>query len=404
MPSARLGQAAWKLLQSPAVIFAIALTTRLWLAAQLLPEKAWPFFYEYNEPSRIAWAVVSGYGYSSPWPRTPLLPTAQQPPVYPLLVAGIFRILGAYSVSSLWTVVILNAIFSALTAVAILQIGKRTFGTSVGVLAAWVWSWWLYEAAISIRVWESSLSALLLATALLLLPELGGSRRSLWLIFGLLAGVAVLNNTSLLAVFPFFWLWLWINCRRLQSCNKQLLASIGICILTLVPWTIRNYVTFYRLMPIRDNLGLELWIGNHEGEARLNGDDFLRMVAEYNRLGEMRFMDTKRQLAAQFIRQHPGSFLRLSVQRFYKFWTAPDGSAWILVGPLAWLGMFLALWQKGLTAVRYAIVIVMFPFVYYITHTGSMYRHPAEPVILVLAAYASVSTLQALAKRWRKAA
>jgi len=157
-------------------------------------------------------------------------------------------------------------------------------------------------------------------------------------------------------------------------------------------------------MPIRDNLGLELWIGNHEGEARLNGDDFLRMVADYSRLGEMRFMDTKRQMAAQFIRQHPGSFLRLSVQRFYKFWTVPDGSVWILISPLAWLGMFLALWQKGPTAIPYAIVIVMFPFVYYITHAGSMYRVPAEPVILVLAAYASVTTIQVLAKRWRGAA
>lgn len=294
MPSVRLGQTAWRMVQSPAVVFAIALAIRLRLAAQVLPDKAWPFFYQYNEPSRIAWALVSGYGFSSPWPNSPLLPTAQQPPVYPLLVAAIFKLFGAYSLSSLWTLVVLNATFSALTAVVILQIGKTAFGQLAGVLAAWVWSCWLYEAAVSIRIWESSLSALLLATALLQLPELAGSlRRPRWLVFGLLAGMSVLNNTTLLAVFPLFWLWLWIHYRRrLQSCNRQLLASIAVCVLTFVPWTIRNYATFHRLMPIRDNLGLELWIGNHEGEARLNGDDFLRMVAEYSRLGEIRFMDT----------------------------------------------------------------------------------------------------------------
>ena len=257
MPNARLGQAVWKSVQSPMVVFAIALVARLWAAAQLLPEKAWPFFYQYNEPSRIAWALVSGYGYSSPWPKTPLLPTAQQPPVYPLLIAGIFKIFGAYSLSSLWTAVTLNAIFASFTAVVILQIGKRTFSPAAGVLAAWTWSCWPYEAAVSVRLWESSLSALLLAIALCQLPILAGSlRRSRWLIFGLLAGVAALNNTTLLAVFPFFWLWLWINYRpHLQSCNKQLLASVGICVLTLVPWTIRNYATFHRLIPIRDNLG-----------------------------------------------------------------------------------------------------------------------------------------------------
>jgi hypothetical protein len=152
---------------------------------------------------------------------------------------------------------------------------------------------------------------------------------------------------------------------------------------------------------VRDNLGLELWIGNHEGEARLNGDDFQRMVAEYSQLGELRFMDTKRQIALQFIGQHPGRFLRLSAQRFFKFWTAPDGSVWMLVSLLAWLGMILALWKKGPEAVPHAIVLVIFPLVYYVTHTGSTYRHPAEPVMLVLAAYASVTTVQVLGRRLR---
>ena len=48
-----------------------------------------------------------------------------------------------------------------------------------------------------------------------------------------------------------------------------------------------------------------------------------------------------------------------------------------------------------------AIVLVIFPLVYYVTHTGSTYRHPAEPVIIVLAAYASVTTVQGFAERLR---
>ena len=391
------------LVSSPRIVFLVALTARLWVLFQLLPNNAWRYFYEYNEPSRIAWALVSGFGYSSPWANTPLTPTAQQPPMYPLLLAGIFELAGSYSYLSLWIAVALNAVFSALTAVLILQIGKRTFGTSIGILAAWVWSCWQYEAVVSIRLWESSLSALLLTVGLLLLPELGGSIRLWrWLVFGALAGVAALTNTTLLSVFLLFWMWLWIGYRRRgRSCNKPLMASVAVCVLTVVPWTMRNYETFRRLVPMRDNFGLELWIGNHEGEARLNGDDFQRMVAEYGRLGELRFMDTKRQIAVQFIRQHPGSFLRLSAQRFFKYWSAPDGSVWLLVSLLAWQGMIVALWQKGLEAVPYAIVLVMFPLVYYVTHSGSTYRHPAEPVILMLAACASVTMVQRFAERLR---
>ena len=128
----------------------------------------------------------------------------------------------------------------------------------------------------SIRLWESSLSALLLALGLWLLPKLAESLRLwFWLTFGALAGVAALTNTTLLSVFSFFWVWLWISYRRRElSCKKTLLASVAICALTVLPWTIRNYETFHRLIPMRDNFGLELWIGNHEGEAHLNGDDF----------------------------------------------------------------------------------------------------------------------------------
>ncbi|HXW93576.1 MAG TPA: glycosyltransferase family 39 protein [Terriglobales bacterium] len=387
----------WKLVQSPAVVFVVAVSVRLGAAWQLLPEKAGIYFYRNNEPSRIAWALVSGHGYSSPWPNTPLLATAQQPPGYPLLLAAIFRVFGAYSLSSLWTAVALNAVFAALTAITMLQIGMARFGTPVGVLAAWVWSCWLYEAAVSIRLWESALSALCLSIVLLLLPAVAASTRaSRWLGFGLLAGVAVLTNTTLLALVPFFWLWLWISCRgQGRSCNRWLLGSVAMCVLVLTPWTIRNYIAFHRVIPLRDNFGLEFWVGNHED---MTSRDFpLFNPAEYNRLGEIQFMEAKRQDGLQFVRQHPLQFCRSSLRRAQRFWTEPQGSAWRWISPLAWLGGFLAIRRKGIQAAEYLVVLLIFPLVYYITHTFPTYRHPIEPVILLLGAYATVTVSQRVA-------
>jgi len=402
MPSVRLGQSAWKLVQSPVVVFVVALVIRLWAAAQLLPEKMWPFFYQYNEPSRIAWAILSGHGYSSPWPNTPLAPTAQQPPVYPILLAGIFKLAGVYSLASLWIAVVLNACFSALTAVAILRLGKRDFLPLAGVLAAWVWSCWLYEAVVAIRIWESSLSALLLTVTVLLLGDLATSpRRIRWLIFGILAGLAVLTNTTLLAVFPFFWWWLWSTHRRRgASCGRLMLASIMVCIVVILPWTIRNYATFHRLIPVRDNFGLELWLGNHEGVTDRYDTDFpILNPSEYNRLGEITFMQTKRLIAMNFIRRHPGDFLRLSARRFFKFWTEPSRSLWLPMNLLAWTGLFLAVNEKRGDAIPYAIILLAFPVVYYASHTFPTYRHPIEPALLLLAAYALVGIVQAVSRR-----
>ena len=397
MPRVRLGQTAWKLVQSPVIVFALALAGRLWVAAQLLPDKAWPFFYRYNEPSRIAWALVTGYGFSSPWPNTPLLPTAQQPPLYPFLVAGIFRLFGAYSLASLWSAILLNSIFSALTAVVMLQLGKRILSPLAGVLAAWAWCCWLYESAVAIRVWESALSGFLLAAALLLLPRLASSLRpALWLLFGLLAGVAALNNTTLLAVFPFFWIWLWIGHRRTGNrCSHVFLGSIAMCLLVITPWTIRNYTVLHRFIPIRDNFGVEFWVGNHEGVTNVYDKDFpILNPAEYNRLGEIGFMGSKRRIALNFARQHPAEFLRLTLRRIFLFWTAPDDTAWPWVSLLAWLGLILALRGNRWASVPYAIVMLFFPVVYYIAHTFSTYRNPIEPEMLLLAAFAVIHSFE----------
>lgn len=379
-------------MQSPAVIFLVAVTIRLWAAAQLSPAKAWQYFYEYNEFARIAWAMVSGYGYSSPWANTPLAPTAVEPPVYSFLLAGIFKLAGTYTYISLWIGIGLNAVLSAITGVLILRIGKRDFGTPVGILAAWVWSCWLYEAAVAIRLWESSLAALLLVAALWWLPDLARSPRpGSWITFGLLAGMAALTNTTLLALFPLFLFWAWFASQRQGNRSSKLaLAAIAVFLCTLLPWTVRNYETFRRLMPLRDNFGLELWIGNHVGatEERQYPSAFpILDPTEYNQMGEIVFMESKRNLAVQFIREHPGSFLQLSFRRFVRFWVTPEGSAWPCISLLAWIGLWLAIRREPLRFAPYAVVVLVFPAIYYVTHTFPTYRHPIEPTLLLCAAY-----------------
>jgi len=399
MRNLQIAQPAWKVLHSPALIFTVAFALRLWMFFHLAPAEADRLFYRYNEPSRIAWALVSGYGFSSPWPNTPLLPTAQQPPLYPLLLAGIFKLLGPYTRAALIFAAIFNATLAAITAVLILRLGKRDFGTPAAVLAAWLWSAWTYEAAVSLRLWESGLSALLLVMALLLtVPMTESESKPLWLGFGVLAGVAALVNTTLLSIFTLFWLWAWIELRRRRASSRKLLLSIAACVVTVLPWTIRNYVTFGQFIPIRDNFGLELWLGNHEGVSNVFDTDFPALnPAEYIRLGEIQFMESKREIAFRFIGQHPLIFMRSSVRRWWKYWSEPSGSVWIFFSVLSWIGA--ALMIKQTDAFPYIAVGCVFPLVYYVTHTFPTYRHPIEPVILLLASYTVVRAGEALAGR-----
>jgi Dolichyl-phosphate-mannose-protein mannosyltransferase len=392
MRARRLFEALNRVASSAWVIFLVAFFLRIWVLAQVLPQQGLSGFYQFNEQARIAWAMVSGNGFSSPWVNTPLLPTAQQPPLYPWLLAAIFKLAGAYSYLSLWIADALNAAFAALTAVLILQLGKRSFGPAAGIVAAWVWAIWQYEAVVSIRVWESSLSALLLMFSIWWLPRLTKFSLPAWAGFGVLAGVCGLANTTLLAVFPFFWIWLWLRHRNQQGAAylAYIAVSVFACVLTLAPWTARNYERFHRWIPVRDNFGFELWQGNHEGPKQDAG--------EYIRLGEIPFMEAKQHAAAEFIARNPGAFLLRCFQRAYHFWSDPDPVVWLPVTALSWMGVIFALWRRRRDAEPYAIVLFSFPLVYYITHPGATYRHPIEPVMVLLASYAVVTVGQWMGK------
>jgi len=91
------------------------------------------------EMGRIAAAIASGHGFSNPF-QTPTGPTAWEPPLYPYLTAGIFRVFGIYSDASAFVLLTINSFLSALTAIPIYLIGKRTFGYTVALWSAWMWA------------------------------------------------------------------------------------------------------------------------------------------------------------------------------------------------------------------------------------------------------------------------
>src|SRR5277367_2286332 len=60
-----------------------------------------------TEAGSIARSIAEGKGFSSPYQRESG-PTAILPPVYPLIVAGVFRLFGIQSAASFHVLVLLN--------------------------------------------------------------------------------------------------------------------------------------------------------------------------------------------------------------------------------------------------------------------------------------------------------
>src|SRR5208337_5429920 len=182
-------------------IVLVALAIRLVVMVFLLPEQLepqrdhWHFGYE---AGRIARSIVQGRGFSSPL-FADTGPTAWMTPVYPYLVAGVFKLFGTYTKASAIVLLSLNALMSALACVLVFLIARVSFGDRVAKWSGWVWAFCPYAIYFPVeRIWETWLATLLLCVLFLMTLNLGneeehnhrGSRGGSWILFGVLWGVA----------------------------------------------------------------------------------------------------------------------------------------------------------------------------------------------------------------------
>jgi hypothetical protein len=375
---------------SPWIIFAASLVSRLASAIYILSRYSGPqLLFLANEPSHVAAALASGHGFSSPYAGTPIAPTAQQPPLYPFILAGVFKIFGIYTVESAWAAVLINVTAGALTAVLLYYVGKIHFNEPVGILSAWLWVLpWMYKIdTFTVSLTNAYLAALGVIALFLWAPKTLESAWS-WFALGIYSGLLVLLQPALLTVVLAYGAWL--ACSRAQS-RRPLVALAGL-FLVLSPWTIRNYATFGRFIPLRDNFGLELWLGNRpgiQGTVDFNGDFPDTDPSNYVRLGEIAFMDAKFHEATEFILHQPVGFVGRVFRRMIEFWYVPFPLPWVLLRVLGWLGAALAL-LRDRTQWIWLTMLAVFPLVYYVTHNFPTYRHPIEPLVLLMAAYCIV--------------
>jgi hypothetical protein len=365
-----------------------------------------------NETGNIAQSLAQGRGFSSVF-RKETGPTAWLAPVYPLLVAGIFKLFGIFTLRSFCAAAFLNITFSTAACVPIFYAGKRIAGIGAGSGAAWLWA--IFPNAVIIPfewIWDTCLSALLAATISWATLQLAESQRIRdWSMYGLLWGFTLMTNPALASLLPFLLGWAAYRGRQQgkQNLRKRALA-LGVIILCCLPWTVRNYIQFHRFVPFRSSFPFELWIGNNEifdlhavkAPRQITQYEEIR---EYSQFGETAFLEKKWKDAMRFIWTHPRLELQLAGKRFVANWTGLETPlksfletdsnlvrGILLANVLAALGALLGIialcGNRSAFAFPLAVFPVVFPCVYYITHASVRYRHAIDPVVLLLTAIA----------------
>jgi len=357
------------------------------------------------EMGRMGRSLALGQGFGNPFHGI-TGPTAWEPPLYPLVIAGVFKLFGTYTHASALVLLSINSVFSALTCIPIFLIAKRCFGEKLAVWSAWTWA--LFPSIIfwcTRWVWETSLAALLLTVIFwlaLVIEEKDGLKP--WLEFGLLWGIAALTNTSLLSFLPASGLWAWH--RRARQGKRSLVGmalAAAVFAACITPWLIRNYETFGQFVFIRSNFGAELRLGNGPGANGTWMEDLhpTKNVAQlhlYRQMGEIAYVAEREREALAFIRQDHARFAGLCLRRFIYYWAGlprPGNSIWsrlpngifLTSSVLAFWGLARALRQRRPGAWLFLWLMLFYPLVYYVTFPHPRYRHPIEPELGILMLY-----------------
>lgn len=378
-----------------------------------------PFMFE---SGNIAVSVAQGHGFASPF-RVNTGPSAWMTPVYPALLAAVFRIFGIYKLNSYLAATSLNILFASLTCIPIFFAGKRIAGVGLGATAAWLWA--IFPNAILLTfqsMWEACLSALLAAIILWATLALAESSRPRdWIAYGALWGLTLMTNPTLASLLPLLLIWLAYRAHKMRHEWIALpVIALGVALLCCIPWTVRNYSVFHRFVPLRSVLGLQLWLGNNPqaqppwlGTLHPINDQAER--EKYIEMGEMDYMRVKKREAIRYIEAHPRHELHLAALRFVAIWSGgtshpihdfeTNDSSWfryvllfnICIGFGALLGIILLCIRRSIYAFPLAVFPVVFPCAYYATLALPRYSLPMDPAVILL----TVIALAGIFRLWK---
>ena len=368
------------------------------------------------EMARVARALVTGFGYADPFSGH-TGPTAWVPPLYPLLIAAVFKVAGIYTPLSAWILLTLNSVFSAATALCVYEIAIRGYNRRVAVWSAWIWA--LYPAAMQYAVrwvWETSLSTFLFAAVLVLALRMRGiggadpkadpqgTRR--WLLFGLLWACIALSNSTMLLFLPVCWMWILLGARQKPAAVAHAALAGLLFVVCITPWIWRNWLAFHAFIPMRSNFGAKLYAGNGPGAYGFRYGVLVGLPEQdiqhrlYVQLGELAYVRQRGELGKAWISANPERFATLSLKRFYFFWASvphPTDKHWFLdfVRQINYclpsitglLGLALSLRRRTPAAGLFTWAFVLLPITYYFVTVEARFRHPLEPLIVILSVY-----------------
>jgi hypothetical protein len=241
----------------------------------------------------------------------------------------------------------------------------------------------------------------LAASIFLLTKALGSHSTVLFLVSGILFGISTLCKAVVLLL-PFFLFPVSILAFRKPNPKivRKFIFLLLAVVITVAPWTLRNYVVSHKFIPVGTGFGVALWMGNCYPSKAL-GLDFehpaLRaIIGQESPIGYEQDRLLRKE-AIKAIVSNPREFVRLFFVKIARLWWAYDYSPgkeafqeyFLLQNVLIFFAMFgmaysLFHWRRTIILIS---TLGYFTLILAIIKPVKRHTLPLMPYVIIFAAY-----------------
>lgn len=290
------------------------------------------------EEITIGMHIAEGRGFACPFASTAddalRLKSAHTAPGYPILLGACFSIFGKSNyVIACRIAQLAGCLFGAITIFILARVAYREFGVIAGGVTGILGAIIPPLVHRSYYLWNTSIVMFAVGVFVCLSRSKAFSHISFsHIIIGLLAGIFSLFNP---VVAPFYFLCIILIAYQKTDVIKRIqyiILAFMMWSIVITPWTIRNYIAFNKLVPIRHNYGLEFWIGqlpdgNGSPPSCLKRPQCYRHpsmdpreTALINKMGESDYYSMKMQEGVRLVKEDKCGFIRRTINKIVFYW------------------------------------------------------------------------------------
>ena len=184
---------------------------------------------------------------------------------------------------------------------------------------------------------------------------------------GLFMGMAFLDRSSALIFIPLCGLAIFLAEGSIRKKLKIASVIVIVSSFVLMPWAIRNYAIFHKLVITRSSSGYLFWLGNnpnYTGGAMYDKDTAMVNTLDQGserKLKSMGELDQDKYLmekALDFVRHDPPGFLsRWKTRIGYFWWFSPHAG---LLYPSRWLSLYKIFYSVVILTALFGVFLLIF--------------------------------------------